>query len=442
MRTPIAAGQREAEPAHRRAEEPERRPRGNARVQLRAVGRRLLDQHASRGSRSARAARTCPARSGSPSAGGDGGAGLANGSGADPIRGGTVRASSAQTAAGEASTASSAGLRCTSAGIPADDGDTCSALHQRAGLVRVLAEDRRTDRDHEVVGRERPTQPGPVRGQVTCELRVILGEARAGAEGLLPDRAPDALRQRDQRRPCLGIVCPGADHERRCAGGRDELRQSRDGLRVGALRAYDAGGGGVLAGLLGGCSPVVHRHDDEGGAAPGGRLVVGAVDGAGHVLGLQRLVDPDGVLTCEAMQLPGEERLEGEMAPVLLADEHDEGRAIHARRGERADGVSEPCGRVQDRQRRLVPCDRPAGGHPHDGALVQGEHEPEVVRQIREQADLRRPRVCEQRGEPAAPEHVERRVANRPWRHRVILIVRSIRAGPTVDGGDLHAGRL
>ncbi len=256
---------------------------------------------------------------------------------------------------------------------------------------------------------------------MTCELRVILGKARAGAEGFLPDRAPDALRQRDQRRPCLGIVCPGTDHEHRCAGGREELRQSRDGLRVGALRTYDAGGGGVLAAPFGGCSPVVHRHDDEGGAAPGGRLVVGAVDGAGHVLGLQRLVDPDGVLTCDAVQLPGEERLEGEMAPVLLADEHDEGRAIHARGGERADGVSEPCGRVQDRQRRLVPCDRPAGGHAHDGALVQGEHEPEILRQIREQADLRRPRVCEQRGEPAAPEYVERRVANRPRRHRVIL---------------------
>ena len=34
---------REPEPAHRRAHEPERRPRGDPRVQLRLAGRRLLE---------------------------------------------------------------------------------------------------------------------------------------------------------------------------------------------------------------------------------------------------------------------------------------------------------------------------------------------------------------------------------------------------------------
>ncbi len=69
----------------------------------------------SRGARSAIAAKTCPARSGSPAAGGDGGAGRSNGPGGVPSRTGTIRASSAQTDPGSASTASSAALRCTSA---------------------------------------------------------------------------------------------------------------------------------------------------------------------------------------------------------------------------------------------------------------------------------------------------------------------------------------
>ena len=48
-----------------------------------------------------------------------------------------------------------------------------------------------------------------------------------------------------------------------------------------------------------------------------------AID-AGHVLWSERLVDPDGVLPGEAREPPGEERLEGEVAPILLSDEHDE----------------------------------------------------------------------------------------------------------------------
>ncbi len=59
-----------------------------------------------RGIRSAIAAKTCPARIGSPGAGGDGGGGTCGATGAASVRGGTTRASSAQTDAGAPSTAS------------------------------------------------------------------------------------------------------------------------------------------------------------------------------------------------------------------------------------------------------------------------------------------------------------------------------------------------
>ena len=102
-------------------------------------------------------------------------------------------------------------------------------------------------------------------------------------------------------------------------------------------------------------------------------------DRARHVLGTHRLVDPHGVLAREPAQPAREERLGGEVAPVLLADDDHERRAVDARGGERADGVAEPGRRVQDHERGLAAADRPAGRHAHDRALVQREHEAEVA---------------------------------------------------------------
>ena len=141
--------------------------------------------------------------------------------------------------------------------------------------------------------------------------------------------------------------------------------------------------------------------------------MAGARDRPGHVLRAHGLVDPDRVLAREPVQLAREERLGREVAPVLLADDDDERRAVDARGGERADGVAEARGRVQDRERGLAAPDRPAGRHADDGALVQAEHEAEVVRQVGEQPDLGRSGVREDRREPVLAPDVERRVADR-----------------------------
>ena len=86
------------------------------------------------------------------------------------------------------------------------------------------------------------------------------------------------------------------------------------------------------------------------GPACGRRLVPGAADGAGQVLGANRLVDPDGILACKTLEPAGEKRLVREVTAILLADEDDERRPVDARRRERADGIAEARGRVEDRE--------------------------------------------------------------------------------------------
>ena len=137
----------------------------------------------------------------------------------------------------------------------------------------------------------------------------------------------------------------------------------------------------------------------------------------GDVLRANGLVDPHRVLAREPAQLAREERLGREVAAVLLADDDDEGRAVDACGGQRADGVPEPRGRVQDRERGLAAPDRPARRHAHHGALVEPEHEAEVAREVGEERDLRRPWIREQRGQPVLAEDVERRVADRLRSH-------------------------
>ena len=139
---------------------------------------------------------------------------------------------------------------------------------------------------------------------------------------------------------------------------------------------------------------------------------MGAGDRAGHAPGVDRLVDPHRVLARQPLELSGEERLRREVATVLLADEDDERRPIDARGGQCADRVAETGGRVQDHERRLAASERPAGGHAHHRALVEPEHEAEVIRQVGEQRDLRRPGIGEERREAVLAEHVERGVTD------------------------------
>ena len=190
----------------------------------------------------------------------------------------------------------------------------------------------------------------------------------------------DALRARP-----APPTSPGRPRRRRRRGQATRPPQERgegiDRRRVGRGGAeHGADGSGGLALLVGGLVPVVHRHDHEGGAAPGRRGVVRALDRARDVLRGDRLLDLHRVLARKAGELAREERLVREVPPVLLADEHDQRRAVHARGGERADGVAEPGGRVQEDEGRLAASDRVAGRHPDDRALVQAEDEGEVLR--------------------------------------------------------------
>ena len=167
-----------------------------------------------------------------------------------------------------------------------------------------------------------------------------------------------------------------------------------------------------LALLVGRLLPVAHRHDHQGRPAAGGGRVVGALDRGRDVLGLGGRLDGHGIRPREAVEPAGEEGLEGEVPAVLLADDDDQRRPVHARGREPADRRAEPCGRVQQDERRLVPADRVAARHPDDRALVQAEHEADVLRQAGEERDLRRPRVREHRRQAAPAEEVERRVAD------------------------------
>ena len=100
----------------------------------------------------------------------------------------------------------------------------------------------------------------------------------------------------------------------------------------------------------------------------------------------------------------------GEVSSVLLADEHDERRAVDARRGQRADGVPEAGGRVEEDERRLAPAERPPGRHPDDRPLVQPEDELEVGRQVDEKRHFGGAGVREHPREPPRAEGLERRV--------------------------------
>ena len=87
-------------------------------------------------------------------------------------------------------------------------------------------------------------------------------------------------------------------------------------------------------------------------------------------MGPHGLGDRNRVVARKACEAAGQERLELEMAAVLLADENDERCAVGAGGRERADCVAEPRGGMQHHERGLVSPDREAGRHADYGALV------------------------------------------------------------------------
>ena len=238
-------------------------------------------------------------------------------------------------------TANSTGLRCASAGSSVSTAARVPVAHQRAGLVRVLAEHAARRREHHVVG-ERLAQPGAVgRAGGPANSRWSCGKPARRAEGLLPDRGVEALGQRDQGRPACARRRrrrrpPARASSRASSSAASSSIASSSAARERTTRA--AAAAARSGGLLG---PVVLRDDDDRRAARGGRGVVGAHDGAGHVLGAQRLLEGHRVVAREPVEPAGEERLEREVAAVLLADEHHQRRAVDARGGERADRVAE-----------------------------------------------------------------------------------------------------
>ena len=233
--------------------------------------------------------------------------------------------------------------------ILADHGDPGSSVDERARVIAVLAKGRPADDQHEVVRLQRLAEANAIGGEVPGEQRMVLGKPGPGAEGLLPDRAPEPLDQRDECFPRLVVVGTGAgdDHGVRRSG--DELGELRDGVAVRRGVPQDAARRRPSVGLVRLSLPVVHGDDHQGRPAGGSGLVIGTSNGSGNILSAGWLIDPDGILAGERSQLAGEKRLRGEMPAILLADHDDEGRPVDASRGQGSDGVAEPGGRVQDR---------------------------------------------------------------------------------------------
>ena len=300
-------------------------------------------------------------------------------------------------------------------GVVGDQRDRRAGVDERALLVGVLAEHRGADGHHDVVAGQRLAQPRPAGGQVPGEQRVVLREAGARGERLLPDRGAQALGQRDQGGPGGGVVGVGADDQRRCVGAGQQVGQRVERGRVGVRPAVQLRRGGERR-VVGGLGPVVAGHDHQRRPAAVVRLVPGPGDRARHVLRPGRLVHPHRVVAGQPGEVARQERPVDEVAPVLLPDDHHQRHAVGARGRECTDGVAQPGRGVQVDQRRTARRRGVAGGDPDDRPLVQGEDELQVVGQAGEERDLGGPRVGEDRGHPEPPEDVERGVANR--RHR------------------------
>src|SRR5439155_27208750 len=106
-------------------------------------------------------------------------------------------------------------------------------LHEGAGEERVLPEGGAADHEQRVVRCERPAQARAVAGQMAGKPWMVLGEAGAAAERLLPDRACEPLGERDERRPGARLVRAGTGDERRPLARGEERGELPDDAVVG-----------------------------------------------------------------------------------------------------------------------------------------------------------------------------------------------------------------
>jgi hypothetical protein len=293
------------------------------------------------------------------------------------------------------------------------DRDTRPRRRERAGHVRVLPERRCADDEHDVVRLQRLAQAGPVSGKVPGELRVVAREPGLPAERLLPHGSAEPLGERYEGSPALRVVRAGPGDERGALRVPEHRDQGVHRGGVGCRGSDDRAGRGLVGAIVRRCQPVVHRRDHERRAACGRRLVPGAADGTGKVLGPDRVVDPDGILAGEALEPTRQERLVSEVAPILLTHEHDERRPVDACRREGAHGIAEARRRVENRERGRRPAERIPRGHPDHGALVEPEHEVEIVRKGREEGHFGRARVREHLREAPLAKDVEDGITDR-----------------------------
>jgi hypothetical protein len=298
-------------------------------------------------------------------------------------------------------------------GVVTDDRDPRPRLREAARGVRRLTEGGRADHEDRVVGCESLAQPRTVRRKYPREKSVVLREPCPRTERLLEHRGDEPLGEADEGFPRLGVVRARADDERGCLRALEEPDELLHRCGVGRGRTNDAGRRWVLPLLFGGCAPVVHRHRHEGRAALRLGLVPRPADRAGDVLRANGLLDPDRILAAEPAELAGEEWLEGEVAAILLADEDDERRPVDTRGGERAHRIAQARGGVEEGDCRSSTPDRPTRREPHDRALVEAEHEAQVLREVGQERHLGGAGVAENRRQALLPEDLERRVANR-----------------------------
>ena len=283
------------------------------------------------------------------------------------------------------------------------------------------------DGEHHVVAGQHVVHEPALPVQVAREQPMVLWEADTAGERLLPDRAAQALGQGDHGVPVLRL---GRAHDqRRRLGARQEIRQLldlRSRHRVGAQHPRRRTRGE----LVGRLEPVAHRHNDQRRTASGHGLVPGAGDRPRHVLGTARQLAPHRVLAGQPLQCPpGEERLEGDLPAVLLADHDDQGGAAVAGVGDRVDRVAQAGGGMKVDEGRLAAGQGISRGHPHHRSLVQPEHEVHIGGKIGQEGDLGRARVAEDRGQTVPAHHVEGGVANGPSADRLAVAVALPRGG-------------
>ena len=300
--------------------------------------------------------------------------------------------------------------------VVADERDrACRRSVKRPGVYGDWRKTRRADDEERVVRREPLAQPRPVgRAGSRRTARWSCGKPARAPNDSWNTGATSRSASSTSAAHVSASSAPAPDDERRRASrSRGRLRARRPPPASTACARSTRAGRRVLALVVGRrCSQSSIGTITSAGPRCGRRLVVRALDRAGNVLRPHRLLDPDRVVAGEAARAGrrGTARTRGAGGPAGRRD--DERRAVHARRRERADGVAEPGGRVDERERRLAAADRVAGREPDDRALVQPEHEAQVVGQPGEERHLGRAGVREERRQPAPAEDVERRVAD------------------------------